>query len=76
MKTNAGVAMTNLLPLIDDNGGIAFKSQGLEDAEAKLEQAISQGKNIMQSNLGDAVGSALPNIDSFVEAVDNIVQVC
>ena len=67
--------MNNLLTLIDDNREIALESQDMKELEYKLDQAISRGKIIMQSRLSSAIGSALPNIDSFVDTVDNIVRV-
>ena len=70
-KTNADVAMHNLLSLINEDGELTLESKNPEEVISKLDQAISQGKTIMQSNLADAV----PNMDSFVNAVGNIVQV-
>ena len=71
------LAMNNLLTLIDDNREIALESesQDMKGLEYKLDQAIARGKIIIQSRLSSAIGSALPNIDSFVDTVDNIVQV-
>lgn len=69
--------MENLLPLIDDNREIALESesQNVKEFECKLDHAIARGKIIMQSRLSSVIGSALPNIDSFVDTVDNIVRV-
>ena len=75
MKTNAAVAMDNLLSLVNDDGEITTDSQKLENAESKLDEAISQGKTIMQSSLSSAISSALPVLDTFVDSIDKIIRV-
>lgn len=67
--------MNNLLPLIDDDGEIASESQKQKNGISKLDQAVSSGKSIMKNRLGNAVANAIPNIDAFVDKVDNIAQV-
>ena len=74
MKENASVALANLLALTDDDGDIRLDST-LQAADEKVEQAVGQGKALMRSRLSKSLRRALPQIDSFVNTVDNIAQV-
>ena len=74
MKENATVALANLLALTDDDGNIRHDSM-LQAADEKVEQVVGQGKALMRSRLSKSLRRALPQVNSFVNAVDNIVQV-
>ena len=74
MKENATVALANLLALADDDGDIRLDST-LQAADEKVQRVVEQGKALMQNKLSKGFRKALPQADSFVDAVDNIVQV-
>ena len=73
MKTNASVALNNLLPLVDNNGEIPSGSKRMDEAGSTIDNAVSQGKVIAKSK--NAIVRAFPQIDGIVEAMDNIAQV-
>ena len=68
------VALRNLLALTDDDGEVQLDST-LQAADKKVKRVVGQGKALMQSRLSKSFRKALPQFDSFVDAVDSIVQV-
>lgn len=74
MKENATVALTNLLALTNDDGDIRLDSS-LQAVDERVERVVEQGKALMQSRLSRGFRKALPQVDSFVDTIDNIVQV-
>ena len=71
VKTNATVALNNLLPLTVEE--ILSGSERIEDAESIIDTVVSQGKAIMKNK--NTIVNAVPEIDGIVEAMDRIAQV-
>lgn len=70
VKTNATVALDNLLPLV---GEIPSGSQQIENAESVIDAVASQGKAIMKNR--NTIVNAVPELSGIVEAMDRIAQV-
>lgn len=75
VKANAEVALNNIISLTTEGDGeILPESIKLREGVSIVEQVVSQGKEIMQSNLSSAVRRSISQVDSFVDTVDKIVQ--
>lgn len=76
VKENATVALANLLALTDDDDEIR-RGSNFQAADQNFERVVRQGKALMQNRLSEnkSFRKALPQVDSFVDVVDNIVQV-
>ena len=75
VNQNATIALNNLLALVDDDDELPLDPE-LQRTSDKIDRMVKQGKALMQSNLSDSVQNAFPQLDSFVDTVDQVVQVC
>ena len=74
VKANATVALNNLASLVNDDDELPVDST-MQHADNKLGQVLKLGKAAMQSQFSKSIQAAVPLVDSFVDAVDNVVQV-
>lgn len=74
VKGNAIIALTNLLALTEGDGEICLDPE-LQATDENLQRMVERGKAIMRSKFGKSIRKAIPQINSFVKTVDNIVQV-
>lgn len=74
VNQNATIALNNLLALVDDDEELPLDLK-LQDTNDKIDRLVKQGKALMQSNLSDSAQNAFPQLDSFVDTVDQVVQV-
>lgn len=75
VKQNTTAALQNILSLLDGDGS-SQKPSLISRTSSNFEQILQRGKVEMQSDLAQAISAAVPQIDSFVDFVDGIVQVC
>lgn len=71
VKTNASVALDNLLPLVNASGEISLESQAIERGSSIID-LVSQGEEILRSS---SFLEAVPQMDAIVEAMDKVAQV-